>query len=292
MTKMSIITATYNSEAYLEDTIRSVLRQDYDNVEYIIIDGGSTDGTVDIIRKYADHLAYWVSEPDAGMYDAMQKGFDRSTGDVMAWLNSDDKYPEWTLKTVASVFGDLPDVEWITSIRPMIWDVTGRAVDCMAIAGYSKRGFMRGEHIPNEAAPFVIESIQQESTFWRRSLWERAGSQLDTSYRWGGDYELWARFYQHAELYGVRTVLGGFRVHDEQGSGVYRDTYMAEVERANQHYGVQRHSAFSAYLRQHIAPKVPSALRRVAHSMGILHRTQILTFDMAQGRWQKRTEYI
>ena len=102
--KISIITVCYNSLPYLEQAIESVLSQDYDNFEYIIIDGGSTDGTLDIIRKYEDKLAYWVSEPDKGLYDAMNKGIQKATGDIVGMINSDDYYMPGAFKIVAKAF--------------------------------------------------------------------------------------------------------------------------------------------------------------------------------------------
>ena len=102
--KISIITVCYNSAEFFEEAIESVLSQDYDNFEYIIIDGGSTDGSVDIIRKYEDRLAYWCSEPDAGLYDAMNKGIAKATGDIVGMINSDDYYFPGAFKKVAATF--------------------------------------------------------------------------------------------------------------------------------------------------------------------------------------------
>src|SRR5688500_12214725 len=93
--RITIVTPNYNYGHFLEKAIVSVLDQQYPNLEYIIIDGGSTDNSIEIIRKYEKHLAYWISEPDKGMYDAINKGFSRATGEVMAWLNSDDTYFPW-----------------------------------------------------------------------------------------------------------------------------------------------------------------------------------------------------
>lgn len=104
--KISVITICYNSAEYIEEAIESVLSQDYDNFEYIIIDGGSTDGTLDIIRKYEDRLAYWVSEPDNGLYDAMNKGIAKASGDIFGMINSDDYYFPGALKKVAAAFED------------------------------------------------------------------------------------------------------------------------------------------------------------------------------------------
>jgi glycosyltransferase len=104
--KISIVTVCYNSAEYIEEAIESVLSQDYDNFEYIIIDGGSTDGTLNIIRKYEDKLAYWVSEPDKGLYDAMNKGIARAEGDIVGMINSDDYYLPGAFKKVVKAFED------------------------------------------------------------------------------------------------------------------------------------------------------------------------------------------
>src|ERR1051326_100921 len=130
--QISIVTPSFNQGAFLEETIQSVLDQHYPNLQYVIIDGGSTDGSVDIIRKFERYLAFWVSEPDGGQYDAINKGFSRTTGEVMAWLNADDKYLPWTLSTVADLLASLPQVEWVTSLPHLFWDQGGRAVECEA----------------------------------------------------------------------------------------------------------------------------------------------------------------
>lgn len=289
--KVTIVTPTFNSEQFLEATIQSLLAQDYPALEHIIIDGGSTDGTVEIIRKYEAHLSYWVSEPDNGMYDALQKGFAHSTGSIMAWLNSDDMYPTWTLNTVATIFADLPDVDWITSIRPIIWNQDGNAVDTMALLGYSKAGFMHGEHLPTTDT-FTLETIQQESTFWRRSLWDKAGARLDTSLRYAGDFELWARFYQHSNLVGVRTTLGGFRYHGNQLSQQGADTYQQEALAVLARYGAKLPSAWYQWKRRNLAPIFRHRLRRLGVQLGICYPAQIAVYNQLKGVWQLHTAYI
>jgi glycosyltransferase involved in cell wall biosynthesis len=199
--KISIITPVFNQVNYIEHTIVSILSQGYPNLEYIIIDGGSTDGTLDIIKKYESQLGFWLSEPDKGMYEAIQKGFDRSTGEIMAWLNSDDMYHPRSLGLIAEIFQDFPTVKWLTGI-PTCYDEKGRVVQIGWSARWSKYRYY------NLSETF----IQQESTFWHRHLWEASGSKVNTSLRLAGDFDLWIRFFQHEKLYFVASLVGGFRM--------------------------------------------------------------------------------
>jgi len=192
------------SAAYIEQTIRSVLGQGYSNLEYFIVDGGSTDGTVEIIRKYESNLAGWISEPDRGMYDALNKGFAQSTGEIMGWISATDLLHVGGLAVVGTVFKDLPAVEWITG-HPTAFSSQGMAVRVERLPRWSRYRFLAGAN----------RYIQQESTFWRRDLWERAGGYVDDSRRIAGDFELWVRFFRYAQLYTVDALIGGFRVHSD-----------------------------------------------------------------------------
>ena len=200
--RISLVTPVKNGVEYIEEAIRSVICQGYPNLEYIIVDGGSTDGTVDIIRKYSRNLAWWVSEPDNGMYDALNKGFARSSGEIMGWLSATDMLHVGSLFVVASVFMRFPEVEWITGI-PTNFNEWGMTVRVHRLPRWSRARFLIGAN----------RYIQQESTFWRRSLWERAGGRLDASLKMAGDFELWVRFFRHAQLYSVNALIGGFRMH-------------------------------------------------------------------------------
>ncbi len=244
--KISVVTPSFNQAAFLEQTLRSVIDQRYPNLEYIVIDGGSTDGSVDIIRRHEQHLAYWVSEPDHGQYDAINKGFARATGDIMAWLNSDDKYLEWTLATVAEVMTELPKIEWLTSRFHLFWDVHGRAMRCESHPGFSRELVLRGGTLPGCGWP-AWAFIQQESTFWRRSLWERAGGNLNPEYSFAGDFDLWIRFAEQAELYSLSVPLAGFRQHPSQKTALHMPEYLREAATCFRTHGGRKPNRLKGY---------------------------------------------
>ena len=152
--RITVVTPVFNSARYLEQTILSVISQQYPNLEYFIVDGGSTDGTVDIIRKYEQHLSGWMSEPDNGMYDALNRGFARSSGEIMGWISATDMLHTRSLFVVGSVFKALPQVEWITG-RPTGFSEEGMAVAVSrSLKRWSRIRFLAGSN----------RYIQQEST--------------------------------------------------------------------------------------------------------------------------------
>ena len=193
-----------------------MIGQSYSNCEYNLVDGGSQDETVSIIKKYEERIASWVSEPDEGQYHAIQKGLDRATGDILCWLNSDDMLLPEALSIVASIFQQFPEVEWISTLKPGAWDANGYFMGYNLIPGFSKAAFLDGYYLPGTLKRGHY--IQQESTFWRRSLWERSGAKIPEHLDLAGDFALWSRFYSHAELYGVDYPLAGFRLVQGQKS--------------------------------------------------------------------------
>ncbi|MCL2380193.1 MAG: glycosyltransferase [Treponema sp.] len=199
--KISIITPCFNSGRFLEETIQSVLDQKYPNLEYIIIDGGSTDNTLDIIKKYEEKLTYWISEKDEGMYDAIQKGFDKSTGEILAWINSDDLYHKKSLFIIAELFSKFEKIQWLVGASTF-YDECGRGIIAKQSRKFTKYDFLLGDY----------KFIQQESCFFRKALYEKAGSYVDKNLKYAGDFELWFRFFQYEKLYVVDALIGGFRV--------------------------------------------------------------------------------
>lgn len=217
--KISIVTASFNQAEFIEETIISVIGQGYPNLEYIVIDGGSTDGSVDIIKKYEKQLAYWISEPDKGHADALNKGFAHATGDIMAWINSDDKYFPWTFSAVAEVFTQHEDVNWIVGLYGN-FDRKGRLTST------------RAEYRNVYSYIFRDLHIQQESVFWRRLLWDKTGAYIDPAIPFMIDTELWCRFFLQDELWHVNRALGGYRTYGFNRSHVFKAEVEADINKS------------------------------------------------------------
>jgi glycosyltransferase involved in cell wall biosynthesis len=218
--KISIVTPSYNQAKFIEETICSVLDQAYPNLEYVIVDGGSQDGSVDIIKKYEKYLTWWISEPDKGHGNAINKGFSKTTGEIMAWLNSDDKYKDKSFFKVAEIFNIYNDVNWIV----------GKS------GNWNKKGeFIREEFLYKNIYDFLLGDykwIQQESTFWRRKLWNCAGGYINENYKFMIDGELWTRFFTFDNLWHINHVLAGYRQHDTNRAKIYFNEVIREMEEA------------------------------------------------------------
>ena len=202
--KFSLVTPVRNQVAFIGQTIESVIGQNFSPLEYIAIDGGSTDGTFELIQRYRNHLSHFESQDDDGQSDALNKGFLRATGDILGWLNGDDILLPGALEYVARFFEANPNVDVVYGDRIVI-DAQGQDIGCWVLPSHSNSTLSWIDYIP------------QETLFWRRSLWERAGARLDTSFHFAMDWDLLVRFrdcgacFRHLPQY-----LGGFRVHSAQ----------------------------------------------------------------------------
>ncbi|HYO47097.1 MAG TPA: glycosyltransferase family 2 protein [Gemmatimonadota bacterium] len=245
--RISIVTANYNGEAYLECAIRSVLDQEYPDLEYIIIDGGSTDRSCDIVQKYAHRLAHWESTPDRGFAHAYNKGFARATGEIQAYLNSDDMYCPWAFDVVRRCFSDISEMEWLTTLYPMLHGEDANFVAANKAQPYNRELFYAGHYGTD------LWWIQQESTFWRRSLWERAGGYFDENLELAIDADLWSRFFEWSELYAVATPLAGFRRRSDSKTGMNFDAYRKEFEQILRNTGKRPDPEAPGSLKSHLS---------------------------------------
>jgi hypothetical protein len=222
--KISIVTPNFNYGHLIEATLRSVLMQNYPNLEYIVMDGGSTDNSVEVVKKYESKLAYFEHRQDGGQYDGINKGFAKATGEIFGWLNSDDIYLPWTLHVVGKIFSEFPDVQWIIGHQSAIQNgiVHYLHPHCLFPRAMIRAGLFHGH-------PWGFGWIQQESCFWRRTLWEKAGGLVD-NLRLAADFDLWTKFAKFADLYSVSTLLGGFSSRGKDNRSVANaDKYAAEI---------------------------------------------------------------
>lgn len=216
--RITIVTPSYNQGQFLEETIRSVLLQGYPNLEYIIIDGGSTDNSVEIIKKYAPWLSYWVSEKDSGQTEAINKGFARSTGQIMGWVNSDDLLVKDALYKLGCVYK--PGIHW--------WH--GEAQQMLA----DRTIITFPKYIDKVNHSYLLHArliIPQIATYWTRELWNKVGASLN-SFNMAMDYDLWLRFSAYAPAHLLNDVLGIYRTHDmaKTGTSSGLSSYLDEVD--------------------------------------------------------------
>lgn len=206
---VSIISPSYNQGQFLEQTIQSVLSQDYPNLEYIIVDGGSTDNSVDVIRRYADKLAWWVSERDQGHADALNKGFAHARGEILAWLNSDDTYQPGAIRLAVDFLLAHPAISMVYGDANLI-DEHGQYLGRFPARQTNYSLMLKG-----------TVNIPQATTFFRATLWKQVGP-LDLKLMYAFDYDLWVRLAKIAPIAYVPQTWANFRLH-EAGKTVYLD---------------------------------------------------------------------
>jgi glycosyltransferase involved in cell wall biosynthesis len=245
---VSIITPSYNQARFLEGTIQSVLTQDYPAIEYILVDGASTDGSVEIIQRYSDRFTWWVSEPDQGQTDAINKGFSHASGEILAWLNSDDTFlPGAITQAVESLLAH-PDASLVYGDANLV-DERGQLIGRFPSRQTDLRGLLRGSvHIP-----------QQTAFFWSR-LWNQVGP-LDPAFHFAMDYDLWVRLVKIAPLIYVPRLWANFRLHGEGKSVIMDDRCYPEMIRVYRREGGLVFSELRWYLRDLLYAWLPLRMR-------------------------------
>lgn len=220
---ISVVTPSHEQGRFLDQTIASVVDQRYPMLEYIVVDNCSTDETPGILARRRDVLAHCCVEPDRGQANAINKGFARSTGEVMAWLNSDDLLLPGALAYVAGVFAQRPDVDVVYGHRLLI-DEAGGEIGRWVLPPHSNSLLSWADYVP------------QETMFWRRRAWERAGGALDESFQFALDWDLLLRFRDAgARIVRLPRFLGAFRVHAQQKSLAWYESHgVGEMARVRQ----------------------------------------------------------
>ncbi len=223
--KISIITPSLNHGRFIEETIRSVLLQSYPNLEYIVIDGASQDETMELIRKYSPWITHWVSEPDQGQAEAINKGFRKATGDIMGWLNSDDTYTPDAIWRVARYFIEHRDINMVYGEAWYVNESSDRLTPCRQVRETFSKHYL-----------INVDPIVQPATFWSRNLWLRIG-ELDSRFNWGFDWEFFIRAYLHTEMRYLPEFLANYRLHDQNKTLTGGEARQAELARITRLYG-------------------------------------------------------
>jgi glycosyltransferase involved in cell wall biosynthesis len=224
--KITVVTPSYNQAKFLDETLRSVLDQRAHAHEYFVIDGGSTDGSADIIRRHAEKggIDYWVSEKDSGQAEAIHKGFSRATGDVICWLNSDDVFLPGALAEVKRAFEQHPDWDALTAYHVRM-DADSRIISMHRIPGESPSWARWGMH-----------HVNQQTCFFKRSLYERVGP-IDFKLHCVLDMELWARMFDAGSKWGhIPKYLAGFRQHAAAKNSSWLAEYAREEQWMREHF--------------------------------------------------------
>ncbi len=275
---ISIITPCFNAEKTIEKTILSVISSKTKDTEYIIIDGGSSDGTVDIIKKYEKHIDIFISEKDDGMYHAISKGIEKSSGDIIGWLNADDIYLPWTLSAVQEIFNNFNEVKWLTGL-PGFCNENGQYTGIRSNASAYINSLMRKGWYQDG----LLGHIQQESTFWRKELYYTSGG-LDLSLKYAGDFKLWTSFAKEADLFHLHIPLAAFR----KGRGSQISLKFSK-EYNNEVYSVSRLN-FLVRLFKKINEN--SLILNSIFKFFVFGKTKIIGFSQPQNKWKIVNMYL
>ena len=200
--RITIITPALGNAKHLEATLRSVVYQDYPNLEYIVIEDSASDEPRRVLEKYQAHFCWLSCAPGTELCAAVNMAFAKSSGEILGWLEPGEMLHTNGLAVIGGIFAALPEAEWITG-RPFNFSPSGMPTGMKHLERWSRIRFLAGGN----------KYIHRDTTFWRRSLWERAGGALATEYGAAGEFELFVRFFRHARLYSVDALIGGYRTH-------------------------------------------------------------------------------
>jgi glycosyltransferase involved in cell wall biosynthesis len=264
---ISIVTPSYQQGRFLERTLYSVFSQKYPALEYVVQDGGSTDETLDVLRRFEPLLSAWKSERDEGQGDAVNRGFAHTTGDIMAWLNSDDLLLPGSLAYVARYFAEHPEVDVVYGNRIMIDENDGQI-----------GAWILPEH--DDLALTLADYVPQETLFWRRRIWDAVGGSVDQSFRFALDWDLLLRFREAgARMVRLPRFIGAFRVHAEQKTTAHSTIGDLECDRLR-----QRLHGRPLQIDEVLRGLRPFLIRHI-----LVHTRQRLLDRIPARRWEIRT---
>jgi glycosyltransferase involved in cell wall biosynthesis len=254
--RIALVTPSFRQAVFIERTIRSVLEQSYPNLEYFVQDGGSQDGTREILERYADRLAGWDSRPDGGQAEAINLGFARTNGEIMAWINSDDVLLPGALACVGDFFRHHPDVDVVYGHRMLI-DEDDRQIGRWVMPAH------------DDAVLSWADFVPQETLFWRRRIWDKAGGRVDESFRFALDWDLLVRFRESGARFArLPRFLGGFRIHSQQKtSAEITEVGFREMDRIRERAlgrvpsRVEVRNAIAPYMLKHVLSDLPWRIR-------------------------------
>lgn len=284
--KVSVVIPTFNCADLLAHTLRSVQLGGWDETEVIVIDGGSQDHVAAVVESFGDFVTVFVSEPDEGQYDAINKGMARATGDILCWINGGDVFLPGAVRNAVTVFSEFPEARWLI----------GR--QCVAEGLALRR---QGRHevvVSNVEIRYGLccgagnGFLQQEGMFWRRDLWEEAGP-LDTSYKLAADFELWIRFSRASDLDRLTVPLAAFSYHETNRSILEKDAYLNEVSEV-----LSKFSDRDKKIRRRLS-SIPYAMRvvrriPVASNLArlLMRRFRQFTVDVISWKRSKKKGFI
>jgi len=247
---------TFNQGRFIGETLQSIVDQQYPNLELIVIDGGSTDHTISIIEQYHIHISWWVSEPDTGQASAINKGFMRSTGEIMAWINSDDLVTPGALLHIADYFVKHPKVQAVYGDRVLI-NEENLEIGRWILPRHSSRVLKWADFVP------------QETLYWKRQAWDLIGSQVDENFHFAMDWDFLLRLSaKQINIHHLPVFLGQFRIHQQQKTSSQMSSIgQQEIQRLR-----LRELGFQPTRWQLILNTIPFLLAAKLHELGFIFR--------------------
>ena len=280
----SIVTPCYNQVEFVATTLESVATQNYPALEYIVVDDESTDGTSDVIRQHEQSITRIITQKNKGFGETLHMGLNQCTGEIMAWINSDDYYLPGAFAAVSRAFMDCPEVDWIVGAS-LICYREGIPASINATKGFAKSLFFSGRYLGGHPA-WSGDWIPQECVFWRRSLWEKAGSKFLPERRQYGDFELWSRFWQHADLHVLPVPIAVFRYHTESFTAQRGHTSTEPCTKIIEASGLGKYRPWQIQWRDRLCRMSNALKQRLGEP------AKVLRYDQLASKWTSETIYV